>query len=131
MEMPIQIIVVLFVSIAVSLLVLNFASNTFNQGQQQLRQYTLSCEKDTDFFVDVAQLTPGQVASLAKDCYENNLGKYEGDHLCYIVHGPILGDPLSEINSEYGVSALNDVTGSGKTLYVYFSERDQKVFVTG
>src|SRR3989338_8155804 len=131
MEMPIAIVITLFVGIAVALLVINFSSGIINQGNVQLKQFSLACEKDMDFFVDISSISPSEVANLADLCYQNNLGKYEGDRLCYILHGPIEGNPIQDINPENLDPALTDLSNPGKTLYLFFSEKTQKVFVTG
>ena len=129
MEMPISIMIVLFVSIAVAILVLQFTGQVIGTGTAQMQRFTLNCEENVDFFIETAILSPTQVAELVDACYNQNIGKYNGTKICYIVHGPVEGDPVSAAKTEQ--LGETDTTDAGKTIYIKFNEITQLVDVTG
>jgi len=129
MEMPISIMIVLFVSIAVAILVLQFTGQVIGTGTAQMQRFTLNCEENADFFIETAVLSPTQVAELVDACYSQNLGKYKGTTICYIMHGPIEGDPVSAADPEQ--LGETDTAEAGKTIYIKFNEATQLVDVTG
>ncbi|MDP2974311.1 MAG: hypothetical protein Q8N60_04625 [Candidatus Diapherotrites archaeon] len=145
MELPIAVMVVFFVSIAVALIVINFAGQLIGMGQTELRKFTIGSEK-ADFFVETYAVTGSTVATLASQCYKDNLGKYGGDKICYILHqldkeAPIALDQVAASEQFYTLIAEDPATateekisfeemdGSGRTIYIRFAEITQSIAV--
>ena len=140
MEMPISVMIVFFVAIAVALLVLNFAGQIISQGEAQMREFTLECTTEADFFVESHNVDTTTIVRLADVCYRNNLGSYGGDKICYIVHS------VNPVNAGEGEIANNflelypdpkppppevDLAGAGKTVYIWFKQSTQNVEIRG
>jgi hypothetical protein len=145
MELPIAVMVVLFVSIAVALLVINFAGQLIGMGQTELRKFTIGSEK-ADFFVETYAVTGSTVATLASQCYKDNLGKYGGDKICYILHqlntDPITLDEAKAASEQFYTLIAEDpatateekisfdgMAEGGRTIYIRFSELNQNIAV--
>jgi hypothetical protein len=128
MEMPISIMIVLFVSVAVAILVLQFAGNIISRGAEQIQQFTLNRD-DVQFFVEVANISPTLISNYVQQCYADNLGKYSGNTVCYIVHGNIQGNITQ--TADANLLGKVDLSNAGKTVYIKFNEGSQKVDVSG
>ena len=138
MEMPISVMIVLFVALAVGMLVLQLSNQILGRGEEQIRQFEVGCEEGVDFFIETAAITNTQVVNLAKICYYDHLGKYDETTICYILHGNLEAsqseiENASELVDDQGVRITDEVdfSNAGKTLYISFDELNQKVDITG
>ena len=139
MELPISVMIVFFVAIAVALLVLSFAGQIISQGDAQLREFTLECTTEADFFVESYAVDTTTIVRLADVCYRNNLGSYRGDKICYILHGVNSvnageGEIISGFLALYTDSVpppVVDLADAGKTVYIWFKQAEQNVEIRG
>lgn len=87
MEMPIQLIMTLFVVLIVGSLVILFSQNLlFNaeQGLPTLGNYDKT--KQGTQILEVDSLSNAQIAFLVDECYSTRFGKVFKDETCFIVH---------------------------------------------
>jgi len=144
MEMPIAVMIVFFVSIAVALIVINFAGEMIGMGQTQLRQFTLQSD-EADFFIETGSVGSGTVARLADQCYKKNTGGYGGNKICYIAHAETeVGFSDMEVinqflvlNPGYDPATMGDPISFekwhenplGRTVYIVFDEVSQAISI--
>jgi hypothetical protein len=84
MEMPIQMIITLFIVIAAGGMVLLFAQTTINRADNALPQ--LDKDPKGEQVLEVASTTSTQIGFLIEECYKNSFGKIFKDQTCFIVH---------------------------------------------
>lgn len=70
MELPIQIIVVMFVALAVGGAVIMFSQTTLNRAQTDFADRWRNDPAMKDSIVEVNEATSGTIISLAKECYK-------------------------------------------------------------
>ena len=142
MELPIAVMIVFFVSIAVALIVINFAGQLIEIGQSELREFSLESDK-ADFFIETNKVGSGTIARLADQCYKNQKGTYGGDRICYIVHAVTeitfadfeVVNQFLILNPDYDVVTMGEpISFEGwipgqKTAYVMFEETSQTIAV--
>lgn len=144
MELPIAVMIVFFVSIAVALIVINFAGQLIGLGETQLKQFSLQSDK-ADFFVEAQQVGNNTVAMLATQCYNTNKGTYGIAKICYIVHQaakePISFNPTEVAAQFHQATGLDPAVlgseqiffdewdGTSRTIYIEFDDISQTVAV--
>jgi hypothetical protein len=93
MELPITVIIVLFVAVAVSVGVIGFASYSLTRAEQQVGEMgrSTNIQGIEDGLVQVAgQVSPAQVKSLGEQCYRDMREKGTVQRrLCYVVTGTV------------------------------------------
>ncbi len=142
MELPIAVMIIFFVSIAVALIVINFAGQIISLGESELKEFSLESDK-ADFFVETNNAGSNTMARLADQCYKNNRGTYGGNRICYIVHAieesgfaefEVLNKFL-ELNPGYEIETMGEpISFEGwipgqKTVYVMFEETTQTIAI--
>ncbi len=144
MEMPITVMIVFFVSIAVALIVINFAGQLIGRGEREMRAYSLESDK-ADFFIETNNVGSTTLARLSDQCYKNNRGTYGGDTICYIVHAitevsfsetEVVAGFLS-MNPDYDKETMGEPINfegwhqnpAGRTVYVKFDELGQFIAI--
>ncbi len=130
MEMPIAIIITLFLGITVGGLAIFFTQNMLLNAQDQIIKFTEKGEGALGALVEVKDITEGQVASLASSCNTLSLGKALNDQVCYIIHGETPKSLNSaEVIAKAGVNTT--VTAdSSKFFLIRWKSNDNLVEVT-
>ena len=130
MEMPIAIIITLFLETVIGGMTILFTQNMLLNSQEQILKITEKGEDGLGTLIDVKEITESQVASLAKSCSTISLGKALNDQVCYIIHGetPKSLDP-AEVMAKAGVNTT--VSGdSSKFFLIKWKSNDGLVEVT-
>ena len=104
MEMPISVMIVLFVSIAIGIIVLQMATGLFDSGREQLEQFSLNCDEGIDFYVESAEVTPLQVSSLVDLCYNTIMDTTGGIYMviCKKNNKTLIGSTKDFVQREQG-----------------------------
>ncbi len=84
MEMPINVVITLFVGLLVGGLIVFFAQNIVFSSEQQFIEFL---DEEENGFFDLKEITESQIGFLVKSCYEKSFGESLDNELCYIVHG--------------------------------------------
>jgi hypothetical protein len=82
MEMPIQVIIVLFLALVVGGAILAFSQSSLNNAQQTLNDQWKNDPANKDQVVEVATATDATILNLAKECVKRNAGSVE-EQLCF------------------------------------------------
>lgn len=130
MEMPIQLIIVLFVVTIVGAMIVLFSQSIIDQSHSQLNQFNK--DDPTSDFLDVASINDFQIAALVEECYNNHSGKSLNSETCFIIHSGSDAHP-----SKSGISTyLSDPEILGeveevvsKTFYIYWNISEGNVEV--
>ncbi len=130
MEMPVQVIIILFVVTLVGAMIVLFSQSLIDQSQNQLTEFT-SKEKDNKF-LEVNSITNSQIAVLVDECYQKSFGEKINNETCFIIHGKNDFTP-SENQIKQNLKnkeALGEVTTeTTKTIYINWNSLESKVEV--
>lgn len=88
MEMPIRIIITLFVTVIVALTVITFTQKTISDARMKLHGYNEK-EVEQNRIIETKDVTGPQLAALAETCYIENSGKNLQSDICFVVLGHI------------------------------------------
>lgn len=103
MELPIRIIVTLFVAVVIAIAVISFAGKMISNSKNKL--YSLSDEEvSEDKIIEVDSISSSKLSALADQCYAANSAKSIESVTCYVIFGDINADERSIVRS----SGLND-----------------------
>jgi hypothetical protein len=82
MEMPIQVIVVLFIALVVGGAIIAFSQGSFNNAKQTLNEQWKNDPANKDQVVEVTTATDATILNLARECVKRNAGTVE-EKLCF------------------------------------------------
>ena len=88
MEMPINVIIILFIALAVAGGVLVFASDIFTTSRQNIQNIVPRGEDEKVVDIEGGVITGKEIGFLADQCWNEN--EYKGTptrELCFIIHG--------------------------------------------
>lgn len=133
MEMPIRIIIVLFVSVVVGIAILSFAGKMISDSRMKMLNYNEE-ENEADRIIDVTSVTSSHVAALAETCYhENSMRVLEGE-TCFVVLGDVkatesgIEDAMNEFDDERYIIDLDDAENA---VQIKYNAIDDAVLITG
>jgi hypothetical protein len=125
MELPIRIIIVLFVTLVVAGALLMLARNVIDNAQLQLRDFG---EVEPEKIIDKggADVHSSEIVYLAFECYNRGQESQLKDNLCFVVTGNIIAQ-RPEMESKgldtlpnYDSNLVEDVYGAG-SLGIYYN----------
>lgn len=118
MDLPIKIIVTLFVALVVGGSIILFAQRTINSGEQQLHEIGKT-EKGVSIISLPSGATAEDVKKLAFACVQLGIG-YVAEKECFVVKGNIPSD----------LSSIDNTIVDGKTIDVTSSASATALFIT-
>ncbi len=126
MELPIQVAVVLLVTVAVAGAVVYFSTSVISDAQKEIQEPWK--EENPELVIEVADITDNGLKILVEECYQRNEQEALSKELCFVVHGQanhvtLVSGMISGIN----VEVINPV---GNTLYVYYDPAGSKIQIT-
>lgn len=113
MEMPIRLIIVLFVALLVASSLLVFAKDIINSARNQISQLNMGREEqqgDDREFIQLASLDTGQLRGLIEECWRRSQLEATSTH-CFSLR---IADPASNSVDVAALEAL-DLDGSDTT----------------
>jgi hypothetical protein len=131
MDMPIKVMMTLFIALVVSSVIILFARNTVDDARRQMLDIgKTNPEKIVD--KGTADVSASEIVYLAQSCYEAQKSQALSKELCYIVHGTINTDKATVSSQLTSIGILNDVDfpSGTSTLLVYYNPADNKVKIT-
>ena len=131
MELPISVMIVLFVAIVVGIVVIGFANDSLERAREDIRVLGRDDpEKFDDKLVNVPALTGDVIKSLGMQCVRDLQG-YVGEELCFVVRGIETSDPgidqINNLNDEIvNINGNNwtfdvKITGNPNVVFVYYN----------
>jgi hypothetical protein len=128
MELPINVVVTMFVGLLVGGLIVVFAQNVIFSSQMEFDE-TFK-DKENNSFFDLKQITDSQIALLAKSCYDKSFGHALESQLCFIVHGesPVSLDS-AKVKEVSGVE-VNVSDDTSKFFLIKWNAKENVVEVT-
>lgn len=131
MELPISVMIVLFVAIVVGIVVIGFANSSLDKARDDMRSLGRDDpEKFEDKLVSVPALSGERIKSLGMQCVRDFQG-YIGEELCFVVRGLDTSDEgiqqINALNDEVvNVNGNNwtfrvDITGKPTAVFVYYN----------
>jgi hypothetical protein len=119
MELPIRVMIVLFVALVVASVIILFARNTIDDARRQMLQIS---KEQPEKIVDkgTGLVSVAEIVYLAQSCYENKKGQTISEELCYLVHGNIqtagLDAKLTEAKVPHQIDSFSD-----SSLFIYYN----------
>jgi hypothetical protein len=133
MEMPVQLIITLFIVLVVGTLVINFSQDLISSGKNSILSFFGGEKKQGGAdFIDVTSVSDREVAALIKECYNKNYGVNLHSGICFTVHSKkvynIVPQNLAALIGDTNV--LGDVeSASVKTFFINWNVDKGKVEV--
>jgi len=133
MEMPIRIIVTLFVAVVVGVAILTFANKMISNAKTKMHSFNAE-EIEKDRIIDVTQITSTQVAALAENCYAENSGNMLESDICFAMLGDVhatasgITDALTTIDNE---KVIIDLDNAKNAIKIRYNSLEDKVEITG
>ena len=131
MELPISVMIVLFVAIVVGIVVIGFANTSLDRARDDIRVLGRDDpDKFEDKLVSVPSLSIDRIRSLGMQCVRDFQG-YVGEELCFVVRSIDSSDPgiqqINDLNDEVvNINGNNwtfrvDITGNPNVVFVYYN----------
>jgi len=125
MELPIQIMIVLFVSILVGSSVILFSTDLINDAREAMARPT-NDEKE-DLIIELREINEQGLKILMEDCFEKNKQDALSKTLCYVVHSE---DEIGQLDPEVEFETIiDDIPDNTRTLYVYYNPQGNMIEV--
>jgi hypothetical protein len=134
MEMPVQLIITLFIVLVVGTLVINFSQDLIGAGKNSILGFFGGDKKPPTGadLIDVTSVSDREVVALIKECYNKNYGVNLHSGICFTVHS---NEPYN-IVPENLVALVGDVNVLGnvekasvKTFFINWNVDKGKVEV--
>jgi hypothetical protein len=129
MEMPIRIMITLFVAIIVGVTVISFSREMIEKSKQDIdksKPGILTSEDEEQKIIELGTLDTNQVYDLVVECYNRHHAKTLERQLCFVVIAQSAGSvsyPDVKTNAEQAITATVDVSTLVNTDYalkIYF-----------
>lgn len=130
MELPIKIMLTLFVALVVAGLAIFLARTTVDSAKNQMMN--LQKELPPEKLIDKGSsaVTTSEVVYLAEECYRMGLQDvFDKTEICFLVLGPVAASRqdvvlrLSGVIAGFDASLVDDISGSGSVSVLWNSER--------
>lgn len=135
MELPISVMIVLFVAIVVGIVVIGFANTSLDRARDDIRELGRDApEKFEDKLVSVPALSSDRIKNLGMQCVRDFQG-YVAEELCFVVRSidvsnegiqqgiqqiNALNDEVVNINGNNWTFRV-DITGNPNVVFVYYN----------
>ncbi|MBN2517749.1 MAG: hypothetical protein JXB14_02810 [Candidatus Altiarchaeota archaeon] len=131
MELPIQVMITMFVALTVAVVVIMFSQNLLQDAAKDIADIGDYGDTPEDKIVEVGTITSTQVANLVNQCYRQYSESALGDTLCYVVLGKVEVTADAVISSSglpEGKISIN-LEGAQNALQIYYVIIGDKVEV--
>ncbi len=105
MELPISVVMILFVAIAVGVSMVGFSGVTIDRAGQEISDLGVDSRTAQEALVEVSTFTRNQAEALGEQCYRDNRGEMDRI-LCFIIRA----DNIRE-NNIRGLGGVNIADG--------------------
>lgn len=125
MELPITVMIVLFVTIIVGVAILSFAKGTLFDAKENIKELIPDKDKDNldDRIIEITTLTESGVRSLAESCINDAILEGELDRrTCVVIRAETIDLPstIGNITIKGRTYTFNDQIGDGTTVFMTY-----------
>lgn len=121
MEMPINIIVILFVAVIVGSVLIIFTRQNLNDARENLAERFLQEGGTTDDIVEVQNVTETTIISLAEECLDRKQGGFERE-VCFALFASSWPDlsALNDTELPYGTRLIIEASPSPSAVKISY-----------
>jgi hypothetical protein len=133
MELPIRIIITLFVAVVVALGVITFSQKMISNSKTKMYNFDNE-EIEQDRMIEVSKVTNTQVATLAQNCYLENSNKELEKKICFVILGDVEASESGVENAIKNVDEENfeiDLSDAKNAVKIKYNPITDKVIVSG
>lgn len=134
MEIPIRIIITLFVALIVGIGVIGFSQTVIKDSRSKVASFNMNEVDMTERIIEVDEITSVMLAGLAETCFNDNSNKNLEDGVCFVVFGRV---DASESRIEDHVTSIDeddmeiDLSDADNAVRVKYDAIENKVIITG
>jgi hypothetical protein len=133
MDMPIRIIITLFVAVVVALGVITFSQKMISNSKTKM--YTFDNEEiEEERMIEVNTVSNTQIATLAQSCYLENSNKELEKKICFVILGDVEASESGVLSSIKNVDEDNfevDLSDAKNAVKIKYNPITDKVLVSG
>jgi hypothetical protein len=123
MELPIQIMIILFISIIIGGAVINFSQSNIAESQERLKEISLNdVESQEDRIIEITTISTNTVQDLSEQCFKDNVQSLEST-ICFAVLGSVTATCSSVIdNTELLADQIEcNFESGGNAVKIYYN----------
>ena len=133
MEMPINVMIMLFVAIVVGGVMIGFSDRIINTGEQRLLTLGQYEEQRPDLIVQLGDVTQDQIIALAQQCARDKIASPSRE-LCFVIRGNIddnnLGDAIEFQLDTRTYTIDSDHSSTANALFMEYQPAGSKIIIT-
>jgi len=128
MDLPIQVMIVLFVTILIASAVIIFATDIIENAKQKMEQ---PWERDApkEKVIEVGEITDNTMQALIGQCWKDHSQDALQKELCYVVHGASLYDPSHWTTTLDGIK-VESIGQPSQTIFIHYNPNGHKIEVS-
>jgi hypothetical protein len=133
MELPIRIMITLFVALIVAMVIIGFSNKMINDAKEKVKDIGGDELPEEDKIIEVTSVSNSQLASLAEDCFRKSQDMLASE-ICYVVLGSIdaneadIMDRLSILTEE---NVDIDLSSADNAVRIKYNAISDKIEITG
>ena len=132
MEMPIRVIITLFVAVVVAIIIVQFAGESVDDAKMRLNSFGDDEMPEDDKIMEMKEVSSHQVAILVDECYKKHSNVDIEDVLCYVLLGEMKASASGiKEESNYGDQLTVDISSASNAVRIKYNAALDKVEVKG
>ena len=129
MELPIRVIITLFVTLIVAVSIIYFSTDIIERARANMANIN-GKEVPKNQVIEVETVTTQQIINLAEQCYEDKAGKILDKELCYVVKGHVTATK-SQVKTAWNHEGnMTAIFTSPTAVFIYYNPSDDEILVT-
>ena len=132
MEMPITVIITLFVAVVVGVVILNLASDMITDSKEKLDTWNTD-DLDDEKIIELESVLSTSVANLAAECYKRYYNQEVESAVCFVVLGDVSASDSEVVAAyPYNESTIDvDLSDAKNAVRIAYDFVDNKIKVKG
>jgi len=134
LELPIQIMIVLFVTVLVASAVVMFTTDIIRDAKDKMAD-PFGKEKSDDKIIEIDTIQDQQLSALIEQCWRDNKQEALEKTLCFVMHAQLNTATLSGLTTITTATDTIDVEANflttDKTVYIYYNPVGNMIQVSG
>ena len=132
MEMPIRVIITLFVAVVVAIIIVQFAGESVDQSKTRLNSFLDEEDLEEDKIMEMTEVSSHQAAILADECYKKHSNVDIEDILCYVLLGEVKADASGiKDESHYADQLTVDISSASNAVKIKYNAALDVVQISG
>jgi hypothetical protein len=127
MEIPIRIVIVLFVALIVGLSIIQFSRETITDAKKNIMKYNRDKGVEEEKVLDMGSISEQDIVNLAEECYKQESSGNVDKKLCFVLHGKVTTDSANLNNSfksmkePLNLTYVPDEIEDKNALFIYYN----------